>query len=336
MSHLGRPKGPDPAFSLAPVEAWACGCPTSGSGCSRTRASTRARRPTTWSPPSWRRAAISSSTTPSVGPPRPRVHEVARLLSAYAGLLLLRELEELGRCSSRRSARSSPCWAAPRWRTRSACSPLGERRGHASDRRKMAEEVERGAGYELPEDVVAAAAFEPDAEARRRRGTRSGGWLGSTSARRRGTATRRASPGRAPSSGTARWASSSGRLREGRRRGRGRGGRRAHTVVGGRLRSGPRSSSRRAIDWISTGAVPSLELLEARSPASAIPSMSSRHITATLPRTFAFRDRLEPVGGPRRPRREDMSVLIAGNWKMFKGPGETAAFCAELPRRPRR
>jgi triosephosphate isomerase len=25
-----------------------------------------------------------------------------------------------------------------------------------------------------------------------------------------------------------------------------------------------------------------------------------------------------------------MSVLIAGNWKMFKGPGETAAFCAEL------
>jgi triosephosphate isomerase len=25
-----------------------------------------------------------------------------------------------------------------------------------------------------------------------------------------------------------------------------------------------------------------------------------------------------------------MSVLIAGNWKMFKGPGETAAFCAVL------
>ena len=23
-------------------------------------------------------------------------------------------------------------------------------------------------------------------------------------------------------------------------------------------------------------------------------------------------------------------MLIAGNWKMFKGPGETAAFCAEL------
>ena len=25
-----------------------------------------------------------------------------------------------------------------------------------------------------------------------------------------------------------------------------------------------------------------------------------------------------------------MSVLIAGNWKMHKGPGETAAFCAGL------
>jgi triosephosphate isomerase len=25
-----------------------------------------------------------------------------------------------------------------------------------------------------------------------------------------------------------------------------------------------------------------------------------------------------------------MSVLIAGNWKMYKGPGETAAFCAQL------
>ena len=36
------------------------------------------------------------------------------------------------------------------------------------------------------------------------------------------------------------------------------------------------------------------------------------------------------MGGPRRPRVKDMSVLIAGNWKMFKGPGETAAFCAEL------
>ncbi len=29
-------------------------------------------------------------------------------------------------------------------------------------------------------------------------------------------------------------------------------------------------------------------------------------------------------------------MLIAGNWKMFKGPGETAAFCAELVERARR
>ena len=61
--------------------------------------------------------------------------------------------------------------------------------------------------------------------------------------------------------------------------------------------------------------------------------MSSRHTLATRPRATCslFRDRLEPVGGSAAaPRREDMSVLIAGNWKMFKGPGETAAFCAEL------
>ena len=43
---------------------------------------------------------------------------------------------------------------------------LGERADVVLIGGKMAEEVERDAGYELPEDVVAAAAFEADAEAR--------------------------------------------------------------------------------------------------------------------------------------------------------------------------
>ena len=100
-SHLGRPKGEDPAFSMKPVEVRLRElCPTSGSGCSRTPASTPVRRRTTRrSPASSRTSSISSSTThsarrtvrmprrsasPSCSPPR-------------AGLLLERELAELGK-----------------------------------------------------------------------------------------------------------------------------------------------------------------------------------------------------------------------------------------------
>ena len=52
-----------------------------------------------------------------------------------------------------------------------------------------------------------------------------------------------------------------------------------------------------------------------------------RHGFGTLQRTTRrlFRVTLEAEGGPRRPR--GTTMLIAGNWKMFKGPAETIEFC---------
>ena len=75
-SHLGRPKGkPDPQYSMAPVRAAPGRAGARASSCSRTCASTRARRPTTrpsW--PRWSRARTPTSTTPSAPPtgPTPR------------------------------------------------------------------------------------------------------------------------------------------------------------------------------------------------------------------------------------------------------------------------
>ena len=100
-SHLGRPKG------LTRLFAWrrsrrgcASSCPTTGSACSRTRASIRGRRErpgvrarartTAWTSTSTMRSARRTAPT---RPPR----GVAHLLPAYAGLLLERELRELGR-----------------------------------------------------------------------------------------------------------------------------------------------------------------------------------------------------------------------------------------------
>jgi triosephosphate isomerase (TIM) len=61
--------------------------------------------------------------------------------------------------------------------------------------------------------------------------------------------------------------------------------------------------------------------------------MNNRHASGTLPSATRadFHDRLEPVGGLRRPRgQKDTSMLIAGNWKMYKGPEQTVDFCRAL------
>ena len=117
-SHLGRPKGRDPELSMAPVaerlgellgadvalapevvgddvEAAARALDPAKSCCSRTCASTRARRPTTTrSPSASPRSPTSTSTTRSAPrtarTPRPRAWPTS--LPAYAGLLLEREV----------------------------------------------------------------------------------------------------------------------------------------------------------------------------------------------------------------------------------------------------
>ena len=153
MSHLGRPKGPDPAFSMAPVEARLRELLPD----ERIRLLENTRfdpRETANDPELARELAAHGDlfVNDAFGSAH-RAHAstegVAHLLPAYAGLLLLRELDELGSLLGARSGRSSRCSAGRRWRTRSASSLAGERADTLLIGGKMAEEVDRGAGYEL-------------------------------------------------------------------------------------------------------------------------------------------------------------------------------------------
>ena len=276
MSHLGRPKGPDPAFSLAPVEARLRELLPD----ERIRLLENTRfdpRETTNDPELARELAAHGDlfVNDAFGSAH-RAHAstegVAHLLPAYAGLLLLRELEELGSpARRRRSARSWRCSAARRWRTRSAVlESLGGACGHASDRR------EDGRGGRPRRGLRAAGGRGRRGRIRARRGV-AGRRVGrrarragsaSTSARRRASATPRGSPRRAPSSGTARWASSSGRAsprarRRSPRRSRPRPRTRSSAAATPSARSRSSALADR-VDWISTGGGASLELLEGK------------------------------------------------------------------------
>jgi phosphoglycerate kinase len=171
MSHLGRPKGSDPALSLAPVERRLRELVPDG----RIRLLENTRfdpRETANDPELARELAAEGDlfVNDAFGSAH-RAHAstegVARLLPAYAGLLLLRELDELG---SLLEAAERPFVAvlggAKVADKIGVLTSLGERADTVLIGGKMAEEVERDAGYELPEDVVAAAAFEADAESK--------------------------------------------------------------------------------------------------------------------------------------------------------------------------
>ena len=165
---------------------------------------------------------------------------VARLLPAYAGLLMERELEELGKLLG--EVEHPYVVISGGAKVEDKLGVLKNLAPHADTvliGGKMAEQVRESnpleTPVELPVDVVAAAAFEPDAESRVvRYATCRRGGSGSTSARRRASASRPRSRRRRRSSGTARWASSSGRASP-----RAHGGRQAvaaadaFTVVGG-------------------------------------------------------------------------------------------------------
>ena len=134
---------------------------------------------------------------------------------------------------------------------------------------KMAEEVDRGAGYELPEDVVAAAAFEPDAESRVVAWDEvPEGWLGLDI----GPATRERYAARIGKARTVFWNGPMGvfewpRFAEGTKAvAEAVAAADAHTVVGGgdSVRAVEELGLAERIDWISTGGGASLELLEGK------------------------------------------------------------------------
>jgi phosphoglycerate kinase len=274
MSHLGRPKGPDPAFSMAPVEAWLRELLPDER--IRLLENTRFDPRETANDPEYAAelAAHGDLFVNDAFGSAHRAHAstegVARLLPAYAGLLLLRELDELG---SLLAGPESPFVAvlggAKVADKIGVLTALAERADTLLIGGKMAEEVDRDAGYELPEDVVAAAAFEPDAESRVVPWDEvPEGWLGLDI----GPATREHFAARIAEARTVFWNGPMGvfewpRFAEGTKAvAEAVAAAEAHTVVGGgdSVRAVEELGVADRIDWISTGGGASLELLEGK------------------------------------------------------------------------
>jgi len=172
-SHLGRPKGPDPAFSMTPVAR-------------RLREllpderidvleNTRFDPGETKNEPEFARKLAEGrdlfveDAFGSVHRAHASTVGVAKLLPAYAGLLLERELEELGKLLGDVEHPFVLISGGAKVEDKlGVLRNLGGRADTVLVGGKMAEELRDdnplGFPVELPRDVVAAAAFEPDAE----------------------------------------------------------------------------------------------------------------------------------------------------------------------------
>jgi phosphoglycerate kinase len=174
-SHLGRPKGPDPAFSMRPVEeALRALLPD---GRVRVLENTRFNPGETANSPEFARELADGSELfvedafGSVHRAHASTVGVAKLLPAYAGLLLERELEELGRLLGEVERPFVLVSGGAKVEDKlGVLQNLGGKADEALVGGKMAEEIreENPLPFEvvLPRDVVAAAAFEEDAETR--------------------------------------------------------------------------------------------------------------------------------------------------------------------------
>jgi phosphoglycerate kinase len=172
-SHLGRPKGPDPALSMTPVAR-------------RLREllpderidvleNTRFDPGETKNDPEFARKLAEGhdlfvqDAFGSVHRAHASTVEVAKLLPAYAGLLLERELEELGKLLAEVEHPFVLISGGAKVEDKlGVLRNLGGRADTVLVGGKMAEELRDdnplGFPVELPRDVVAAAAFEPDAD----------------------------------------------------------------------------------------------------------------------------------------------------------------------------
>jgi phosphoglycerate kinase len=175
-SHLGRPKGPDPAYAIAPVEA-------------RLREllpderlqvleNTRFHPGETTNDPEYARELADGRdvfVNDAFGSAH-RAHAstvgVTRLLPAYAGFLLERELRELGKLLGDVDRPYVVVLGGAKVEDKiGVLRNLGARADTLLVGGKMSEELRERpqlleTDAELPSDVVAAAAFAPDAEAR--------------------------------------------------------------------------------------------------------------------------------------------------------------------------
>ena len=174
-SHLGRPKGEDPAFAIAPVAARLAELLPD----ERVRVLENTRflpGETTNDPETAKELAdgLDLYVNDAFGSAH-RAHAsteaVARVLPAYAGLLLLAELEHLGRLLGDVERPFVLVAGGAKVEDKlGVLQNLGGRADTVIVGGKMAEELREenplGFHVELPTDVVAAAAFEADAETR--------------------------------------------------------------------------------------------------------------------------------------------------------------------------
>ena len=220
-SHLGRPKGPDPAFAMEPVrERLAELLPDERI---EVLENTRFDPGETQNDPDFARRLAEGrdlfveDAFGSVHRAHASTVGVAELLPAYAGLLLERELEELGKLLGDVERPFVLVSGGAKVEDKlGVLRNLGGKADTVLVGGKMAEQLrgENPLGFpvELPTDVVAAAAFEENAESKVvAYDALPEGWLGldiGPETRRR---SRESLPRRRRSSGTGRWASSSGR-----------------------------------------------------------------------------------------------------------------------------
>jgi len=174
-SHLGRPKGPDPAFAIAPVaERLAVLLPDERL---RVLENTRFLPGETVNDPETARSLAEgmdlyvNDAFGSAHRAHASTEAVAHLLPAYAGLLLLAELEHLGRLLGDIARPFVLVAGGAKVEDKlGVLENLGDRADTVIIGGKMAEEIREGARLpfpvELPTDVVAAASFDADAESR--------------------------------------------------------------------------------------------------------------------------------------------------------------------------
>jgi phosphoglycerate kinase len=273
-SHLGRPKGEDPAYSMKPVAEHLRTLVDDARV--RMLENTRFHPGETKNDPEFARELASHGdlyVNDAFGAAH-RAHAstvgVAQLLPAYAGLLLERELEELGSLLESPERPFVAVLGGAKVEDKiGVLRSLGERADTILIGGKMAEQVESREKIELPVDVVAAARFEPDAESRVVRADEvPEGWLGLDI----GPETRRAFVERIGEAKTIFWNGPMGvfewpRFAEGTKAvAEAVAAAGAHTVVGGgdSVRAVHELDLAEQIDWISTGGGAALEFLEGK------------------------------------------------------------------------
>jgi phosphoglycerate kinase len=276
-SHLGRPKGPDPAFSMEPVRMRLRELLPDERV--RLLENTRFRPGETANDPEFAHELAShgdlyvNDAFGSAHRSHASTEGVARLLPAYAGLLLERELRELGSLLEEPERPFTAVLGGAKVEDKiGVLESLRRRADTVLVGGKMAAELAGRSpleGVVLPTDVVAAAGFEPDAEARVAAADAvPDDWLGLDI----GPRTREAFAAEIGRARTVFWNGPMGvfeweRFAEGTKAvAEAVAAADAHTVVGGgdSVRAIEELGLTERIDWVSTGGGASLELLEGK------------------------------------------------------------------------